>query len=381
MSAPLGGLSIKAFLTEHWQKTPCLIRQAFPGFRPELTMDDVAGLACEEFAESRLISGSYPAHDWSLQHGPFTERSLRRLPESNWTLLVQDVEKHYPPLQTLLAKFDFLPGWRLDDLMISVAAPGGSVGPHCDQYDVFLLQADGRRRWQVAASFDPTLQGNPELNVLRSFAPEQEWELQPGDMLYVPPGVAHHGVALDGGMTWSIGLRAPSQAELLVALGEWLAEKAGEGERYTDGLLDAPQRPGEISTSALEDLRNLMARPMSVAGETDGFLSGFLTHYRLAHPPVAPAKQLDETVLAQLLTKGATLQRNPWTRLAWIERDGRARLFASGDEYACSVDLARQVCSTPMQLPPALAKDIACLRLVGQLLNGGHLLLEEPPPR
>lgn len=378
MTAPLGEFSVEAFLSDYWQQQPCLIRQAFPGFEPELTADDVAGLACEELAESRLISGSYPDHDWLLRPGPFTERTLRRLPQSNWTLLVQDVEKHYPPLQSLLAQFDFLPGWRMDDLMISVAAPGGSVGPHFDQYDVFLLQAAGRRRWQIATNFDPTLLSDCELKVLETFTAEQEWELEPGDMLYLPPGVAHHGVALDEGMTWSIGLRAPSQADLLLALGEWLGENANEGERYTDGPLVAAERPGEVNELALARLRDLMLKPMNSPGEFAGFLAHFLSRFRLAHQPAAPEQVLDETALAHLLSQGATLQRNPWTRLAWVERNGQARLFAAGDEYLCDPGLAEKVCSTPLELAPALVRDTASLSVLCQLVNDGHLFLANP---
>ena len=155
MNPPLGGLDTATFLREYWQKKPLLIRRAMPGFEPELDIDDIAGLACEELAESRLVTGSFPAHDWTVQYGPFDERARSGLPDSDWTLLVQDVEKHYPPLKPLLTAFDFLPRWRLDDLMVSVAAKGGSVGPHTDQYDVFLLQAKGRRKWQIAGKYKP----------------------------------------------------------------------------------------------------------------------------------------------------------------------------------------------------------------------------------
>ncbi len=142
--------------------------------------DDIAGLACDEMAESRLVTGSFPQHDWQLRYGPFTEEDFQSLPEKNWTLLVQDVEKHYPPLQSLMKEFDFLPRWRIDDLMVSVAGPGGSVGPHVDQYDVFLMQASGSRRWQISESFDAMLRADCELNVLQSFLPEQDWTLEPG---------------------------------------------------------------------------------------------------------------------------------------------------------------------------------------------------------
>jgi 50S ribosomal protein L16 3-hydroxylase len=219
------------FLATYWQKKPLLIRQAFPDFTPQLDSDDIAGLACDQLAESRLVTGSYPEHDWKLRYGPFSEKDFADFPRTGWTLLVQDVEKHYPPLQDLMRQFDFLPRWRVDDLMASVAGPGGSVGPHVDQYDVFLLQADGSRRWQIAESFDEELLPNCELSVLRHFQPEQEWILERGDVLYLPPGVAHHGVALEQGMTWSIGMRAPGAADLFQTYGEWMAAGPDEGGR------------------------------------------------------------------------------------------------------------------------------------------------------
>ena len=164
-------ISADHFLETYWQKKPLLIRQAFPGFAPELDGDDIAGLACDEMAESRLVTGRFPRYDWNLRYGPFNEDDFRSFPDRDWTLLVQDVEKHYPPLQKLLRYFDFLPRWRIDDLMVSVAGPGGSVGPHVDQYDVFLLQAEGARRWEIAESYDPTLLPACELNVLQTFSP------------------------------------------------------------------------------------------------------------------------------------------------------------------------------------------------------------------
>ena len=219
MTAVLGELTAEEFLRDYWQKRPCLIRKALPGFNVPLDADDIAGLACEEMAESRLVFGSFPEHDWQLRHGPFGEDDFAQLPPSHWTLLVQDVEKHYPPLSELMACFDFLPNWRLDDLMVSYSVPQGSVGPHVDQYDVFLFQVSGSKLWQIAATFESDLLDDCPLNVLQSFDSEKEWLLKAGDMLYLPPGIAHHGVAIDEGMTWSIGLRAPSSADLLLSLG------------------------------------------------------------------------------------------------------------------------------------------------------------------
>jgi len=379
---PLGGMSATTFLQEYWQKKPCLIRQAFPDFEPLLDENDIAGLACEELTEARLVTGNFAAANWCLAHGPFDESTLSGLPERDWCLLVQDVEKHYPPLQSLLAQFHFLPSWRLDDLMVSVSAPGGSVGPHVDQYDVFLLQATGQRSWQIAREFNPTLLAGSDLRVLMEFAPEQEWLLQPGDMLYLPPGIAHYGLALELGMTWSIGLRAPSQADLFQALGDWLAEQHEEGLRYTDPALPSAIRAGEISPAALQQMRRLftVADPAAAAFQPDlnEFLAGFISRYRLAHAVAAAEQQLDLAQLQQALDSGNCLQRNPWTRLNWIQQDQQARLYASGDSFRCSQLLALTLCSpalSALHWQDFNASDQDCLL---QLLNLGHIYLQQP---
>lgn len=373
MKPPLGEMPVRTFLDEYWQKKPCLIRQAIPGFSPELDRNDVAGLACDPLAEARLVCGNSGDANWTQEFGPFKPAKLRKLPEKNWTLLVQDVEKHYPPLQSLLARFHFVPGWRLDDLMVSVAAPGGSVGPHVDQYDVFLLQAEGTRRWQIAASFSPQLLDGCELNVLRSFHAEHEWDLSPGDMLYLPPGIAHHGVAQDECMTWSIGLRAPSQADLMLGLGEWLAENTEEGARYRDRPQKSLPRPGELSPVDLEGLLELMARALHNDEQFNTFLGQFISRYRLAHQPGPPEQPAGIEILRRQLSGSGRLARNPWTRVVWIEQDGRARLFAAGEEYACSMETAMALSATPPALPGFSDEN---LKLLTELVAAGHYYIE-----
>ncbi len=374
----LGGLSTGDFLQQYWQKKPLLIRQAFAKFEPELDADEIAGLACDELAESRLISGSYPEHDWRLRHGPFTESDFAALPAQNWTLLVQDVEKHYPPLQSLLDLFRFLPTWRIDDLMVSVAAPGGSVGPHADQYDVFLLQASGRRKWQTANRFNSRLLADCELSVLQSFEPEQEWVLEAGDVLYLPPGVAHHGVALDAGMTWSIGMRAPSSADLLQALGEWLASNRNEGERYRDADISTAPLPGQVDTAALDEFRQLLIRTCSVESDFHAFIGSFLAQYRLAHLPATAGPTIGPQQLREALNEGASLEKNPWTRLLWLASDNGAHLFAANDQFNCSCELAEMFCTHPIRLPGETQEQKKAQELACQLLNKGHLYLHYP---
>ena len=378
MTAILHGLQSEEFLQDYWQKKPLLIRQAFPGFIPELDANDIAGLAGDELAESRLISGSFPEHDWELRYGPFSEQDFAGLPDHNWTLLVQDVEKHYPPLHSLLDAFSFLPSWRIDDLMVSVAAPGGSVGPHVDQYDVFLLQAQGRRFWQLADSFEPALLQDCELNVLKSFTPQDEWILESGDMLYLPPGIAHHGVALDQCMTWSIGMRAPSSADLLQALGEWLAQYRDEGPRYHDARLSPSVRTGEIDADAIERFAQMVSNLAGDKLDFRTFLGSFLSRYRLAHEPAPPELALDLPALQTALDKGASIQRNPWTRLSWMESGQDAMLFAAGEPFPCSIELATQICSQPVSINHDTEDLKIQLDLVCTLINLGHLYLQYP---
>lgn len=377
MSAPLVTFSVEEFLEHYWQKQPCLIRQAIPDFEPLLDGDDLAGLACEEMAESRMVRGTFEEANWTLEHGPFSEAYFTALPDKNWTLLVQDVEKHYAPLQALMQQFDFIPNWRLDDLMISYAATGGSVGPHVDQYDVFLLQAEGKRRWQIARCFDPALLTDCPLNVLNQFEPEQEWVLEPGDMLYLPPNVAHHGIALEPGMTWSIGSRAPSMADLLQGWGEWLAFSDHQGGRYTDADLQASARAGEIDHAALQNLRKLMLEGIDANQNLDNYLAAFLSRFRLAHDPMPPPATLSTEEILDVLKGEARLHRNPWTRLTWIENAQGARLYAAGQAYDCNVQLAESLCETAQPLIKAGVLDQASLETLTKLVNNGHFLLTD----
>ena len=221
-----GEVGVDEFLQEYWQQKPLLIRQALPGYISPISPDELAGLALEEEVESRLVEGG--SNNWSLRHGPFTEQDFLDLPEQDWTLLVQAVDLWVPQMQQLLERFDFLPPWRLDDVMVSFACPGGSVGPHFDQYDVFLLQVEGTRRWQIGGHCDGNtpLQADCPMRVLESFSSQQEWLLEPGDMLYLPPGMAHWGVAETECLTYSIGFRSPSIADLL---GDLAVEMMAQG--------------------------------------------------------------------------------------------------------------------------------------------------------
>lgn len=255
----LGSMSVETFLTDYWQQKPLLIRQAFPGFSSPVSPDELAGMACETDA-ARLILEKGGQTPWQVRHGPLDDGAFTDLPDSHWTLLVNDTEQLLPELSALVALFRFIPDWRIDDLMISFAVPGGSVGPHIDAYDVFLLQGQGQRRWQI--SEQPCAEDNflpdIELRVMREFTAEQDWTLSPGDMLYLPPNVAHYGMALNDCMTYSIGFRAPSQADLLERLLGKLTDSPALQQRFGDTKRELQADPGEISERDLQQLGDFL---------------------------------------------------------------------------------------------------------------------------
>lgn len=380
MQAPLGELDVHTFLRDYWQQRPCVLRGALADFQSPLDGDDLAGLACEPLAESRLIHGPDPAGQWTLAHGPFEESDFEGLGEANWTLLVQDVEKHFPPLQALLDRFSFLPSWRLDDLMISFAAPGGSVGPHVDQYDVFLLQAEGRRHWTIAEHGPWVAREDVPIDMLEGFDAGQDWVLEPGDMLYLPPGVAHHGVALDPCLTYSVGFRAPSAADLAMGLGEWLAQGNDDGGRYSDPKLTVAQHHGEITRDAQARFRALLEHVIKDADNFPDFLAAFLSRFRQANEPTPgprPAGRNElEAALNGALNGQNTLQRHPWARAAWVRLpDGNAKLCVSGHSHECSLLLAESLCAPGAMVLPATL-DEQDRAVVLDLVSSGQILLE-----
>ena len=263
--ALLGGLTPQQFMRRHWQKKPLLVRQAIPGFKPVLDRASLFRLAGEQQVESRLVQQQ--AKGWRMKQGPFGPRSLPALSAPAWTLLVQGVDLHDARAHALLQRFRFIPDARLDDLMISFATVGGGVGPHFDSYDVFLLQASGRRRWKIGRQKDLTLQEGVPLKILQNFEPEQEFVLEAGDMLYLPPRYAHDGLAeaargADGKaqdcMTYSIGFRAPGRRELAGELLQRLADFDGEDQEgapqqlYSDRTQPATATPAAVPAGLLE---------------------------------------------------------------------------------------------------------------------------------
>lgn len=346
----LGGISADEFLRDYWQKKPLLVRQAIPGFESPLEADELAGLSLEDSVESRIVleHGNTP---WEMRRGPFSEDTYKELPERDWTLLVQAVDQFVPEVAELLEHFKFLPSWRIDDVMISYAAPGGGVGPHFDNYDVFLLQGHGRRRWKVGQLCDadsPMLQ-HADLRILADFQQSDEWVLEPGDMLYLPPRLAHYGIAEDECMTYSVGFRAPSAAEVLTHFTDFLAQFLSDEERYSDAGMAAVQSGEDqhkIQRDALDRLKNLLQEHMSDERLLLTWFGQFMTEPR--YPELVAGEEIDDTDLRQALEDGAVLVRNPSARLAWSEVDVGLLLFSSGQSVVlpkAMEPLLKLVCS------------------------------------
>jgi 50S ribosomal protein L16 3-hydroxylase len=342
----LGGLTPQTFLRDHWQKRPLLVRQAFPGFAGIIDRDAFLDLATRDDATSRLVI-EHPRRRqarWERHDGPFGGLDAAMLPASHWTLLVHGVESLIPGGWEILRAFDFIPAARVDDLMVSYAASGGSVGPHDDLYDVFLLQGPGKRRWQVSRQKDRSLDPAAAIKVLKAFVPEEEYLLEPGDMLYLPPGVAHCGVAVGPCFTYSIGFLAPSHAELVQSfvgyLGEALVGAMDPHALYQDKDLALEKHWLEVNDAmvlrveaVLESIRSVRWNKAAVAD----FLGRFLTRPKPRVVFERPARPLGEDAFARRLRgRGRLVLALPTRGLV-----RRGRIFLNGEAHAASRETAR----------------------------------------
>ena len=278
----LGGLTPARFMRRHWQKKPLLVRQAWPGVAPPLPLPRAAlfELAAREDVESRLVeqrAGSQGTH-WQLRHGPLPRRALPPLQRPGWTLLVQGLDLHLPAAHEMLRRFAFIPHARLDDLMVSWASDGGGVGPHLDSYDVFLIQLEGRRRWRIGRVMDTAFVEGVPLKILRHFEPEQEWLLEPGDMLYLPPRWGHDGIADGLCMTASVGFRAPARDELARELLLRLADSVPQDSAlYADPKQAAVAEPGRVPPALADFAAQALARALQAPDALPCALGEWLT--------------------------------------------------------------------------------------------------------
>ncbi len=384
MIAPLthlGDMPIEEFLRDYWQKKPLLIRNAFPGFESPIAPDELAGLALEEEVESRIVleQGETP---WELRNGPFEEDTFAQLPEKRWTLLVQAVDQWVPEVNQLLDYFRFIPNWRLDDLMISYAPDQGGVGPHFDYYDVFLLQGLGKRHWKLGQMCDnnsPRVEGT-RLKILSEFHTTDEWVLEPGDMLYIPPGIAHWGNAQgDDCMTYSIGFRAPSHADILSEIGQEVALNIVDDLRYSDPNLKLQANPGEIGPEAIAQLQAILQQHLTAENIAHWF-GKFMTERKYLEQMEGELEEIDADDWQAALADGQMLWRHPAARVAFHTDANGTFLFADGEAINCSRALAELVCAETeiswAQVKPFCQEpfDVAAL---SQLINQETLLVDE----
>jgi 50S ribosomal protein L16 3-hydroxylase len=307
-------LDAERFMRLRWQREPALFRGAFPAFEDPLSPREVMALAGHADATSRLVRRDRKS--WSLEHGPIAARRLKQLPRRAWTVLVQDTNRFSEAAARLLERFDFIPHARVDDLMVSYAVPGGGVGPHVDSYDVFLLQGQGRRRWRISRQPDVEfVQGLP-LKILERFRPEQEWTLEAGDMLYLPPGVAHEGVADTECLTWSVGFRAPTDAELVAGFLDFLRDRIEPEGQYGDAGARPARHPGEIPRAMVAHATRVLSRIRWSHADLREFTGRFLTEPKAQvwFPP--PARALARAPFERRARRRG-LALDPGSRLAF----------------------------------------------------------------
>lgn len=396
----LGEPGVEIFLKRYWQKKPLLIKNAFPDIKSPLSPDELAGLACEEGVNARLVlekDGNYP---WQVEYSPFEETRYQSLPETHWSLLISDIEKSLPETGELLKPFRFLPDWRLDDLMISYAPEGGSVGAHVDDYDVFLVQLSGQRLWQISSHFVNELLDDVDLRILKTFSAEQEWLCEAGDMLYLPPGFAHHGVAQNSQdtqgnpqhcMTASVGYRAPSLKTITSDFVNYLNEQVHDTTRYTDPNPVIPIHHAEISDDTVAQFTDYLKSGLSLEHEQ---IKRWLGQYCSDNKAFEEMIEIEGTRLTRdqqyndfsavvTLAEQSTIRQSAYSHFLFsYQRDAyssdAALLFVDGKSYEVSKAYAEELCREAEIDIPALQNimqpdDIANFLT---LLNNGAIIIE-----
>ncbi len=381
-----GDLSIQRFLAEYWQKKPLLIRKAFPAFRDPLSAEELAGLACEEAAEARLVFSN--DGQWRMQQGPFSEADFTALPAGQWTLLVQAVDHWFPHLKALATRFGFLPAWRIDDIMVSYATEGAGVGPHFDYYDVFIIQGEGRRHWQIGqyCTAADDIDDSSGLKILRNFTKKEDFELEAGDVLYIPPGFSHWGTALDNNLSYSVGFRAPSQAEILVAGTAAVCARLSEDQRYSDPDLQASNEPGLIADSVGERLLGMLQTLLTDKTLLVECFGRFMTESKYPEQAWLPEAPLSEAEFSRLLTRQGNLQKHPASRFAYTQSGQQLKIFADGESFTFEKPSEKIQSLASLLGNPAFeeisslddcSKDPDCLALLLSLYNQGSLIETE----
>lgn len=369
--ALLGGLTPAQFMRQYWQKKPLLVRQAIPGFKALLPRADLFALAGQEGVESRLVQQT--DHVWKLQHGPFARRALPPLQRPDWTLLVQGVDLHNDSVHALMQQFRFVPDARLDDVMISYASDGGGVGPHFDSYDVFLLQAHGQRRWRIGRQKNLSLRDDVPMKILSHFEPEEEYVLEPGDMLYLPPRWAHDGIAQGECMTYSVGFRVPERTDLAQELLVRLADEddgATAALLYRDAKQPAVAQPAEIPATLQEFARDALQRALAQPRALERALGEYLTEPK-------------SNVWFEPGPEGVLLEQVVLDRRTRMMYDAD-HVFINGESYRAAgrdATLMRQLADQRTLGPRDLARaSDGALELLSSWCDAGWMHAQKPSP-
>ncbi|MDR3431984.1 MAG: cupin domain-containing protein [Rouxiella aceris] len=357
------------FLARYWQKRPVLLKRGFKNFIDPLSPDELAGLALESEVDSRLVS--HQDGRWQVSHGPF--ESYDHLGETNWSLLVQAVDHWHEPSSRLMRPFRHIPDWRMDDLMVSFSVPGGGVGPHLDQYDVFIIQGTGRRRWRVGDKVAIKQHSpHPDLLQVAPFDAIIDEEMEPGDILYIPPGFPHEGYSLENALNYSVGFRAPNARELVSGFADYALSHELGSQRYSDADLVTREHPAEVQQSELDKLRGMM---LELVGDPQHFNSWFgefisQSRHELDAAPPEPPYQPGE--IYELLNGGETLQRLGGLRVLRVGDSCYVNGEAIVTEQMQAADaLTRHATITQAMLGEAL-EDPSFLALLCALINNGY---------
>jgi 50S ribosomal protein L16 3-hydroxylase len=363
-------LTCDDFMRQHWQKKPLLARAALANYAATVTRDDLMALAQRDDIESRIVMNN--GRRWEVQHGPFNRRYLGRLPPSGWTLLVQGVDQILWQAARLLREFAFIPYARLDDVMVSYAAPGGGVGPHFDSYDVFLVQGYGQRRWQIGRQRNLELVADAPLKILREFRREREWVLQPGDLLYLPPLWAHNGVAIGECITYSIGFRAPTDQELGSRFLEFLQDRLDLDGMYHDPDLQATCTPGRIPSALIARMASTLGNLRWQERDVLDFIGRYLTEPKANVVFARPQRAMRlERFMQQVARSGVKLALR--TRMLIRDRC----IFINGESHRCGSAAARLLgtLADERQLEPAPGGNAEALRLLHGWYQAGYVEL------
>ncbi len=326
-------ISPEKFLSEYWQKKPLLIKHAWPDFQDPISPEELAGLACEEDVESRLVFNEKDS--WRLENGPFSEQHFTALSNEKWTLLVQAVEQWFPSVKDLLTGINFVPDWRLDDVMVSYATENAGIGAHFDYYDVIIIQGLGQRHWQLGQHCDESsiLRTDSDLKILQEFTASQEFTLESGDALYIPPGIAHQGNSFNNSLSYSIGFRVPSYAEIISQYAANICAEMTEDQRYSDPDLKLQSLTTEISAESVQHIKSLLNDALQNEQKIERWFGCHMTQRKYPELSYLPETEITLENFIDALSKGMTLEKHPAARIAFHRNDEAFCIFADGQEF------------------------------------------------